>query len=98
MNVDISKLVVALLGFLFFNFKVKKHISPRNIWFINVGLFLILCASVLDFTDGVNSLKDVPIFGREDPLHDFLEDQVFDTLGLALFIFGVFRGVLKKKD
>jgi len=97
MNIDILKLIVALVAFLYLNLKVRKHISSTNYWIMNVGLFLILFASVLDFTDGFQSLKHFPILGKRAPFHDILEDQFADTPGLLLFFLGAFREILREK-
>lgn len=95
MNIDILKLLVVLIAFIYFNLKVETHISKSNFWIMNIGLFLLLFAAILDFSDGFKSLDSVPILGKETPFHDVLEDQVFDTPGLALFLFGVIREMIK---
>lgn len=97
MNLDILKLIVILIAFFYLNFKVKPYISQRNYWLMNLGLCLVIFASVLDFADGMESLDFVPILGRKAPLHDILEDQIADTSGLALFIWGALREIIKSK-
>ena len=97
MDWDILKLVVVLGALIYFNLKVKSQMSPANYWLVNIGLCLLLLASLLDFTDGISRLNNVPILGANDPIHDTLEDQLGDTLGLALFTFGVFKQILKNK-
>lgn len=97
MNVDILKLIIVLSTFLYLNIKAKPHISRLNYWIMNVGLYLLLFASVLDFTDGIKGLNYIPIIGDEAPFHDVLEDQFADTPGLALFIFAAFREIIKRK-
>jgi len=97
MNIDILKLIVVLIVFLYLNLKVKPCISRPNFWIMNIGLLLLLLASILDFTDGFKCLNHIPILGKKAPLHDVLEDQFFDTPGLALFALGAFREILKSK-
>lgn len=96
MNPDILKVIVILIALLYLNLKIKPYINPRNYWLMNVGLYLLLFAAALDFTDGIGSLNYFPILGREAPFHDVLEDQFGDTPGLALFMVGAFREVVKK--
>ena len=97
MNLDIFKLIVVLIALLYLNIKIRPNISLPNLVIMNIGLLLLLFASVLDFTDGLRSLDNVPILGGEDPWHDTLEDQFGDIPGLAKFIFGAFREILRKK-
>lgn len=89
-NEDILKLIVIGIAFIYFRLKVKGVASP-NRGLISIGLILLFSAAVLDFADGIKALENTPILSRADPLHDFLEDQVFDTLGLVLLLFGSFR-------
>ena len=96
MNIDILKLIVVVVALLYFNFKVKAHINKENCSLINIGLCLLLFASILDFTDGFKSLNNILILGKNDPLHDVLEDQFGDTPGLALLIMGAFREILRR--
>lgn len=91
MNEDILKLFVVWAASYYFNLKIKARVSRGNLWIISMGLILLLGAAFLDFTDGFPSLNHVFILGKEYPWHDFLEDQVFDTPGLALLILGTFR-------
>lgn len=98
MNIDILKLIVVLAALLYFNFKARPHVSSLNYWIMNAGLCLILFASILDFTDGFESLNHIPILGKKAPFHDILEDQFLDTPGLALFLFGAFREMITKKN
>ena len=97
MDFDILKLIVILGAFIYFNLKVKSQMNPANYWLVNIGLCLLLFASVLDFTDGIPKLNNIPILGTNAPFHDALEDQFGDTLGLLLFTIGVFRQILRNK-
>ena len=97
MNIDILKLIVVSAAFFYFNFKVKPYISRPNFWIMNIGLLLLLLASILDFTDGFKCLNHIPILGKKALFHDVLEDQFFDTPGLALFALGAFREILKSR-
>jgi hypothetical protein len=92
-NEDILKLIVTGIAFFYFWLKVKIASSNRGL--IGIGLILLFSAAVLDFTDGIKALENTPILSRADPWHDVLEDQVFDTLGLVLLLFGSFREMLK---
>lgn len=96
-NEDILKLIVVLIAFLYLNIKVKSHVCPLNYRLMNIGLFLLLVASFIDYTDGIKSLKYVPIIGKKAPYHDFIEDQVCNTPGFALFALGAFMEIMKKK-
>jgi hypothetical protein len=96
MNIDILKLLVVLVAFIYFNLKVKLHINRANFWIMNIGLCLLLFAAVLDFCDGIDSLDNFPILGKEAPWHDILEDQFGDTPGLALFLLGAFREIIQR--
>lgn len=98
MDLDILKLIVVLTAFLYLHIKVKPHISPINYWIINVGLLLLLFASVLDSADGFRSLNHIPIIGRQAPFHDVLEDQFGDIPGFALFALGAFREIMRGKN
>lgn len=64
---------------------------------MNIGLVLLIVASISDYTDGIESLNYVPVIGGQAPFHDFIEDQVCNTPGFALFAFGAFREIMKKK-
>ena len=98
MNPDIFKLIVVLIALLYLNLKLRpSQIDPKNYWIMNIGLLLLLFASVLDFADGIKALDNFPILGKKAPFHDVLEDQFGDIPGLALFIFGAFREILRKK-
>lgn len=97
-NLDILKIIVILAAFAYFNLRARPHVNTANYWIMNAGLCLLLFASVLDFTDGFKSLNNVAILGKKAPLHDFLEDQIFDTPGIALFILGAFREIIKRKE
>lgn len=94
MNLDIMKLIVVLSAVLFLNIRLKHRIEPKNFWIMNAGLFLLLFASVLDFTDGIKSLNHFAVIGKKAPFHDVLEDQFGDIPGLALFVLGAFRQML----
>lgn len=96
MNLDIFKLIVVLIALFYLNLKIKPHINSTNYRIMNIGLCLLLFASVLDFTDGFKSLKYFPILGKKGYLHGILEDQFGDIPGLALFILGTFREILRK--
>jgi hypothetical protein len=96
MDFDILKLLVVLTASVYFNLKIKSQMKSVNCWLVNIGLCLLLFASLLDFTDGISKISDVPILGSHAPFHDILEDQLGDTLGLALFILGVFKQILKE--
>lgn len=97
MNPDFLKLIVVLAAILYLNFKVSPKISRPNLVLMNIGLSLLLFAALLDFTDGFKSLDYLPILGKKAPFHDFLEDQIGDTPGLALFALGAFRELISKK-
>jgi hypothetical protein len=88
-NEDILKLIV--IGVAFAYFRLKVNIASSNRGLISIGLILLFSAAVLDFADGIKALENTPILSRADPWHDILEDQVFDTLGLVLLLFGSFR-------
>ena len=94
---DILKLIVTLSALIYFNFKLRSCVSGKSFWIINIGLSLLLFASVLDFTDGIRSLDSFPVIGGRAPFHDILEDQLGDIPGLALLIFGVFRELKKRQ-
>lgn len=96
MDLDVLKLIVVLIAFLFLNLKARPRISTVNYWIMNVGLFLLLFSSLLDSTDGIKALENVPILGRGDPLHDIIEDQFSNIPGFALFALGAFRQMLNK--
>ena len=97
MNIDVLKVIVLLIALIYFNRKLKGDVSQASFWMINIGLFLILFAAVLDYCDGLRAFNFVPILGKMDPVHDFLEDQIGDTLGLLFFITGTFRELIKKR-
>ncbi len=91
-NEDIFKLIVISVAFVFFYLKAKAgNIAPLNRFLISAGLLLLFSAAFLDFTDGLEAFQNTPILGRSDPWHDILEDQVFDTPGLVLLLWGSFR-------
>ena len=96
MDLDALKLIVVLVAFLYLNLKARPQISSGNYWIMNVGLFLLLVAATLDFTDGIAGLNNFPILGKKAAFHDIIEDQFADTPGLALFILGTFREIIKK--
>lgn len=96
MNLDILKLIVVLIAFLYLNKKIKPYIYPLNYRLMNIGLFLLLVASILDYTDGIKSLKYAPIIGKKAQFHDFIEDQICNTPGFALFALGAFMEIKKK--
>lgn len=97
MNLDILKLIVVLISLLYLNFKVKPQIGSVNYRIMNIGLYLLLFASLLDFTDGFKSLDYIPILGKKYLFHDILEDQFSNTPGFALFVFGAFREIMSIK-
>lgn len=97
MNQDILKLIVVLAAFIYLNLKVRPRAKALNYWVMNIGLCLLIFASVLDFTDGFKVLDDIPVLGKKDPFHDLLEDQFGDTPGLALFALGAFKEILRKR-
>src|SRR3990167_10228782 len=98
MNLDVLKLIIVLMALIWLNLGIRppRIISP-DYWVMNIGLLLLLFASVLDFADGIKSLDNFPILGDKAPFHDTLEDQFFDMPGLAIFILGAFREILRKK-
>jgi hypothetical protein len=98
MNPDIFKLIVVLAAILYFNIRVRRGIKPTNTRIINIGLCLLLFASALDFLDGFKSLNHFPIIGKKAPFHDILEDQFGDIPGLALFIWGTFREMMRRRE
>lgn len=97
MNPDFLKVVVVLLAFIYLILKLSHFISLANLRLMIIGLSLLMFAAILDFSDDIQSLDYVPILGKKAPYHDFLEDQVADTTGLALFFLGVFRELRKRK-
>lgn len=98
MDTDILKLLVVLVAFFYLNSIVKREADNRNFWIMNIGLLLLLFASVLDYTDGIMSMDYVPVLGNKAAFHDVLEDQFGDTPGIALFAFGAFREILRKRN
>jgi len=96
MNFDILKLLVVAAALLYFNIRVAGSLKGSDRWLINIGLTLLLFASVLDYADGIRALDNVAIIGRNAPMHDTLEDQFGDIPGLAFFAFGAFRALLQK--
>lgn len=96
MNLDILKLIVVLIAIFYLIKKVKPQIYPLNYRLMNIGLFLLLAASILDYTDGIKRLKYAPIIGKKAQFHDFIEDQIFNTPGFALFALGAFMEIMKK--
>ena len=95
MNPDFLKVVVVLAAFIYLHFKLRPHISAINLSLMSIGLLLLLFAAVLDFSDGFKCLDNVAILGKNAPFHDFLEDQIGDTPGLALLLLGAFRQLLR---
>ncbi len=61
---------------------------------MSAGLILLLFASILDFADGFRCMDNIPVVGGRAPLHDILEDQFGDTLGLILFTLGAFGEIV----
>lgn len=98
MNLDILKLIIVFIAILYFSLKVRPHMKPANYRIATIGLGLLLFAAVLDFCDGIRALDNVLILGRNCPFHDILEDQFGDSPGLALFIIGVFREIINKRN
>ncbi len=96
MNLDILKLIVVLIALLYLNTKIKSHIHSLNYRIMNIGLSLLLVASILDYTDGIKRLNYALIIGKKAPFHDFIEDQVCNTPGFALFALGAFMEIMKK--
>lgn len=97
MNLDILKLIVVLLSLLYLNLKIKPQVSSVNYRIMNVGLFLLLFSSLLDFTDGVKNLNYILILGKKSLFHDIIEDQFSNTPGFALFVLGAFREIMSVK-
>ena len=96
MNLDVLKLIIVLIALIWLNLGIRPpRITPPNYWIMNIGLLLLLFASVLDFADGIKSMDNFPILGHKAPFHDTLEDQFFDMPGLAIFILGAFREILR---
>jgi len=56
-----------------------------------LGLALFLVSGFADYIDDFPALNALPVFGREAPYHDVVEDQIGDTLGFALFALGAGR-------
>ncbi len=98
MNADFLKVVIVAVALLFFLIKLAPKLTPLNRNLICIGLFLLLFAGILDFTDNIVAFNEVAILGRLDPYHDLLEDQLGDSLGLILVFFGSFRELLRKKQ
>ena len=96
MNPDVLKLTVVLVAFLYLNLKARSCIKSGNYWIMNIGLFLLLVAAVLDFTDGIAGLNNFPILGKKAIFHDIIEDQFADTPGLAFFVLGAFREIITR--
>lgn len=96
--VDILKVLAVVAALVYLNTKAKDHVSKANYRTMNVGLSLLLFASVLDFTDGIPALNEVPILGQRAPYHDVLEDQVGDMPGFLLFAFGALREIVSKSE
>lgn len=97
MNLDFLKVAVVLTALVFLNLKIRPRLSSLDFLIMNLGLFFLLFASIVDFTDGIKSLDYVPILGDQAAYHDLLEDQLGDTTGLALFVLAAFRGLAKRK-
>lgn len=98
MNIDVTQVAVVVTVIIIFNFRVRPFLSRSNLLKANAGLLLLLFTAIMDFTDGIRSLDNVPILGNKAPYHDILEDQFFYNLGLILFCLGVFKALVSKKD
>ena len=98
MNVDFLKVIIVSAAILFFLIKLAPRLTPVNRNLICIGLFLLLFAGILDFTDNVAIFDELPVLGRLDPYHDVLEDQLGDSLGLILVFIGSFRELLRKRQ
>ncbi|MBU2541630.1 MAG: hypothetical protein KJ593_06985 [Candidatus Omnitrophica bacterium] len=96
MNPDFTKLLVVLVAFFYLASRLKSNISTINYRLISIGFLFLLFAAVLDFSDGFKQLEHTPILGEKAHFHDFLEDQIGDTLGLALFALGAFRELKRR--
>ena len=96
--IDILKVVAVLAAIAYLNKKVKTKVSTANYWTMNTGLFLLLFASTLDFSDGIRAWNHVPIIGQRAPFHDILEDQFGDLPGFSLFAIGAFRAIMEKAN
>ncbi|MEW6009551.1 MAG: hypothetical protein AB1629_07960 [Candidatus Omnitrophota bacterium] len=97
MNLDFLKVIVVLIALALLNFKIRPSLSSLNFFIMNLGLFLLLFAASLDFTDGIKELDYLPVLGKQAAYHDLLEDQFGDTAGLALFIFAAFREIITRQ-
>lgn len=95
MNEDFLKVIVTSIAIITFFIQKRKE-NPTDALLMGIGLIFLFCASILDFTDGIPALENTPILSRSDPWHDVLEDQIFDTTGLLLFITGAFRALGRK--
>ena len=95
---DLLKVIVVLSVIIYLNKKAKSRISSANFRTMNVGLGLLLFASILDFTDGIRALNHVPIIGQRAPFHDILEDQFGDIPGFALFALGALKEIMRKDE
>jgi len=95
--VDILKVAAVLAALIYLNTKAKSRVSATNYRIMNAGLSLLLFASILDFTDGIRALNNVPVIGQRAPFHDVLEDQFGDMPGFALFALGAFREIMGKE-
>ncbi len=95
--IDILKVAAVLGALIYLNTKAKSRVSTENYRIMNAGLSLLMFASVLDFTDGIRALDDVPVIGQRAPYHDLLEDQVGDMPGFVLFALGAFREIMAKE-
>ncbi|MDJ0862436.1 MAG: hypothetical protein QNK18_10570 [Gammaproteobacteria bacterium] len=92
--VDILKVIAVLVALIYLNTKAKSRVSSTNYRIMNAGLSLLMFAAILDFTDGIRALDQVPVIGQRAPFHDVLEDQVGDMPGFALFALGAFREIM----
>ena len=95
--VDVFKVIAVLGALIYLNTKAKSRVSTANYRIMNTGLSLLLFASVLDFTDGIRALDEVPVVGQRAPYHDVLEDQFGDMPGFVLFALGAFREIMAKE-
>ena len=96
--VDILKVIAVLGALVYLNTKAKSRVSTTNYRIMNAGLSLLLFASILDFTDGIRALDNVPVVGQRAPFHDVLEDQVGDMPGFTLFALGAFREIMASES
>ena len=70
-------LIAVVVAMYFLIRKGKPVIEPTYFRLMQLGLALILFGALLDFADDFSALDNVFILGgRDNILHDFLEDQV----------------------